>query len=340
MKKSVSIILCTRNRAEYLSLTLESLAGVRLPKGFETELLVVDNASTDETSGVVAAARIPQMTVRYHYEPRAGKSVALNNAIARAQGDLLLFTDDDILVPRDWIQGLCEPILRGEAHAVCGAVRIPPHLNLPWMDNYHRGWLASTEDFRESDINNMVGGNMAFTHEVLEQVPALDPQLGAGMRGYHEESLFTWQLRLAGYRVKYLPHVVAEHHFSKSRLNRKSMLNIADKAGRSSAYVAHHWEHREIKHPRAKMLRALLRLAYWRLRRHGLRTPRDNDGAPRWEMEMAMDVAYHKQYLTERRQRRNYRPYALRLSSQEKGTPPDRKEFSQDVPHPIRFIHR
>jgi len=104
--------------------------------------------------------------------------------------------------------------------------------------------------------------------------------------------------------------VILEHHFPEARLTRGRMLDTAINAGRSSAYVAHHWEHRRIRRPRWRCLRAMLRLAYWRLRRFGLRAPQDR--SPRWEMEILMDVWFFRQYLKERRRPYNYRQLALR----------------------------
>ena len=309
MKQSVSILLPTRNRADDLARTLECLATVQVPRGMEAELLVVDNGSTDGTQAVMAACHIPQMEVHCLREPRPGRARACNDAIAAARGDILLFTDDDMRFPCDWIAGMCAPLLRGEAHAVSGAVRIPPHLLLPWMDDYHRGWLGSSENFNEADINNMLGGNMACSREVFEKVPGFDPDLGAGMLGYHEESLFTWQLKLAGCRVRFLPGVVVEHHFTASRLSRAAMLGMATRAGHSSAYLAHHWEHRRIRNPHYRWSRARARLAYWRLRRFGLRVPPDH--SPRWEMEMVMDAAYYEHYLRERERPRHYERFVL-----------------------------
>lgn len=313
MKRTVSILICTQNRASNLKLTLESLAVTCVPEHLKAELILVDNASTDHTRKVMESCRIPEMELHILNEPHRGKARSLNRAIGAASGDVLLFTDDDVLVPCDWIEKMSRPIFQGEAHAVAGAIRIPPHLNLPWMDDYHRGWLGSTEGFSDAEIHNMIGCNMACSREVFEKVPKFDVELGPGMLGYHEESLFTWQLKLAGFRIKYLPNVVVEHHFPKSRLTRESMLSLAERAGRSSAYVAHHWEHRRIEHAFALLTRAKLRLAYWRLRRFGLFRP--SDRCPRWEMEMVMDAAYYEQYQNERSRSRNYRPYALKRSS-------------------------
>src|SRR5206468_1126302 len=117
---SVSIIICTRDRAAHLRQTLESIARVRIPDGWQLELIVVDNASVDETAQVIRECRMPGMPVRYLHEPRRGKGHALNTGIAAARGEILLLTDDDVRPGRDWIGAMCEPILAGKADAVGG----------------------------------------------------------------------------------------------------------------------------------------------------------------------------------------------------------------------------
>lgn len=307
---TVSILLPTRNRAESLPATLQCLAAANVPRGLKAELILVDNGSTDSTPELFASCRMPQMEVRALREPRPGRARACNTAIATARGDILLFTDDDVHVPCDWIGKLCMPILRHEADAASGAVRLPPHLLLPWMDDYHRGWLGSSENFSETECDHMLGGNMACARHVFEQVPGFDQDLGAGALGYHEETLFTWQLQRAGFRVRYLPEAVVEHHFPASRLTRRAMLETAMRAGRSSGYIAWHWEHRPFSNPHTRWLKARARLAYWRLRHFGVRVPPER--CPRWEMELLTDVAYFDQFLRERGRQRHYERFGLR----------------------------
>src|SRR5207249_1247886 len=125
--------------------TLESIARVRIPDGWQLELIVVDNASVDETAQVIRECRMPGMPVRYLHEPRRGKGHALNTGIAAARGEILLLTDDDVRPGRDWIGAMCEPILAGKADAVGGEVRLAPQLSRDWMELLHRAVLADTE---------------------------------------------------------------------------------------------------------------------------------------------------------------------------------------------------
>ncbi|HEX7316871.1 MAG TPA: glycosyltransferase family A protein [Pyrinomonadaceae bacterium] len=306
----VSIAICTYNHRESLRLTLDAVGRARLPEGLRCELLVIDNASTDGTAELVQDYRLDNgLPVVYLFEPRQGQCFARNAALARARGRFILFTDDDVRPPQDWIEGMCAPLLAGTAHAVAGGVRIAPHLERPWMGWMHRAWLASTDSLNPQEPEHMVGANMAFSREVLERVPAFDTELGPGASGFHDESLFSFQLKRAGYRIVSAFGVTVEHHFDESRLLRANFLDTAGKMGRSSAYWAHHWEHQELRRPRLELALARLRLAKWRARRR--RETLGAEGMPEWEMVLVKQAHFHRQYLLERERPRNYERHGL-----------------------------
>jgi glycosyltransferase involved in cell wall biosynthesis len=131
----VSIIIGTRNRAESLRLTLESLATASR-EGLRTEVIVVDNAGTDNTAQVVEpfAAWMP---LRYLYEPVVGtfgKSHALNRAIDDGGlGEIVAVLDDDISVDPEWFHGvmaICKrwpdkDVFSGETYVIWPAKDVP-----------------------------------------------------------------------------------------------------------------------------------------------------------------------------------------------------------------------
>lgn len=98
----LTVAICTWNRAGLLDQTLTALAGLTIPAGASWELVVVDNNSTDRTAEILArhAARLPLARV---FEPVPGHCQARNAALARATGDLVVWTDDDVLVDADWL---------------------------------------------------------------------------------------------------------------------------------------------------------------------------------------------------------------------------------------------
>jgi len=103
LKMDVSIVICTTDRAADLLETLESLATVRRPGS--TELLVVDNRSTDSTRQLVeSTAQDFPYPLRYLYENEAGKYAALNTGIRAASGRIIAATDDDARFEPDWLE--------------------------------------------------------------------------------------------------------------------------------------------------------------------------------------------------------------------------------------------
>lgn len=251
MQAEVTILICTRNRSTTLRRTLGAVQAI-VPRTGEPalQLVVVDNGSTDGTAQVVAefAGQVP-FTVRYLFEPRPGKCGALNGALRQIGSKVILFTDDDVIPRPGWIERMTQPIIEGRADAVAGTVIIPDGLKrrLP----HSEAWLASTRGIDFDKPDRMVGANMAIGRHVLGKVPGFDEKLGPGALGFADESLFSFQLTAAGYRLLGVPEAMVEHHFDPARLTRRAMLDAARKMGASEAYVAYHWRHDEAKVPSA-----------------------------------------------------------------------------------------
>lgn len=238
LRPFVSIIICTRNRAASLRVTLASIEQTQIPKGWRVEILVVDNGSDDHTKSVAETAvkNSNSLPLRYLSEPLAGKGHAYNAGLAAAQGDVLLFTDDDVRVPNDWLKGMCTPIIEGKAEAVQGGIRIAPHLERPWLTGILRVWLAAVEDPVRAP-EGLVGANMAVARRAAEHAGGFDPRLGPGASGFFDDTLFGWTLQKAGQRIAYHPEVYVEHHFAPDRLTFDYYLRTARQMARSRAQV-------------------------------------------------------------------------------------------------------
>src|ERR1700722_14327829 len=102
----ITVIICTRNRAGSLRLTLESIFSSSNLELRNWEVLVVET-STDKTGEVCLEfqRRFPEH-FRFLTEKRIGKSHALNTAIAVAKADILAFPDDDVLCEPNYIRAI------------------------------------------------------------------------------------------------------------------------------------------------------------------------------------------------------------------------------------------
>ncbi|MBD3275519.1 MAG: glycosyltransferase [Candidatus Marinimicrobia bacterium] len=240
----ISIIICSQNRENALRKTLNSLSLVSFPKEFEIELLLIDNSSDDNTYELMQSFNIPGIPVRAIQAFPKGLSVARNKGVAEARGKVLLFTDDDVRFPDEWIFPMTSPILSGEADAVAGGVSLCPELRKDWLSSTHRSVLASTEKIDKKDPERIVGANMAISKEVFNKIPAFDTELGAGRLGAGEETLFSLQMKQSGFKIKSAFDTEVMHCPDPARVSRDWFAKAAGTFGKSDAYISYHWKHR------------------------------------------------------------------------------------------------
>lgn len=307
---TVSIILCTRNRADSLRRVLAALGEMNLRSEWETEFLLIDNGSDAETATSLKNVTLSNMQVRYLREARKGKVHALNAGLAEVRGNILLFLDDDTSPAPDWAERIVSSLLNGGCEAVTGYTAIAPNLERSWLTPEHRWWLASSEDVRPHDgSRELIGANMGFHRSVLEQVKAFDPELGPGALGLGEDSLFGWQLVEAGYKIGYATEAHVVHQPDAARLTRGGWLDEAAKHGHSEAYLQYHWEHSDMWWPSLGQLYYSIKLHLRRLFQPP--GPIEAEGCQLWEISYVLQREKHKQFRRERGRPRNYLRHGL-----------------------------
>lgn len=298
----VSIIICTKNRCEDLRLTLEAISRLAFPQGLDCELLLVDNASQDGTAALVKSFHAPGYGIQYLHEERRGKSHGLNQALEQARGDILLFTDDDVRPHENWISGMSAPIMEDRVDALAGGVLLAPELERPWMTPLHRAWLAASLRLNPHQPEHMIGANMSCSRKVLAKVPGFDPELGPGVTGGGDDTLFSLQLKQAGYRIGAALDITVTHHFEPFRLDRRHWLQAAENHGRTEAYLQHHWFHDSMKMVRLRYWKALVSLKWYRANHQAV----DAEGCSTVELRLHATAVAHKSLLAERKRPRNY----------------------------------
>ncbi len=298
----ISLIVCTRNRADELAKTLAALARIQIPPG-GAELVIVDNASTDDTPQVIRQAGLANLPVRSIEQPLPGLSNARNLGLRAARGEIIIFTDDDVRPAGDWVMELARPLIDRRYHAVVGRVEFPPELARPWMTNLYTEWLAGVDPCRH-DRPELMGANMAFHRSVLEKVPEFDPELGAGALGFAEETLFSRQLEQAGFHLGFAERAVVVHHFGPSRLRRGAWLDAAHQRGQADGYLSYHWLHDEPAGARLRWMWWTAKLALRRLVQPP--APPETEGCAWWEISYVRMRAKFRQIRLERTRPRNY----------------------------------
>jgi GT2 family glycosyltransferase len=223
-----TIVIATYNRAADLRDTLGSLAALR-PAG-EWEVIVADNNSTDGTRQVVESAA-PGFPAPLHYllEREQGRSPALNAAIRRAQGDIIVTTDDDVRVESDWLDQAAAGLERLGCDYVGG--RVLPIWGGPrpaWLPNRSgKHWaVIALLDYGPEPIEFgarvPLGVNMAFRRAAFERAGLLDPETGRKAGTLLGQEVREWcvRARAAGVRGFYVPEMVVRHIIPASRLNK------------------------------------------------------------------------------------------------------------------------
>jgi glucosyl-dolichyl phosphate glucuronosyltransferase len=307
-----SVIISSSNRAPALEKTLRTFGEISVPVGWEVELIIVDNASKDHTAKVVQAAQPTNFKVRYLYESRVGKSNALNTGLAVAQGEVLLFTDDDVVPASNWLEKIATPILNGEFEGVIGKIQLAENLSRPWMKPDHEMALAAFTGTSQQ-VTELIGANMGLHRSVFQRIPGFDPELGPGASGFGEETLLSWQMEKAGLRLGLVSDAVVVHQPDVSRLLRSEWLKGACKRGCSLAYILHHWQHGELKRPVVRYYYLSTKLLFRRI----LQPPPalNEEGCPPWEMSYLAEMELCRQFIAERKRPRNYSRQGLRKNT-------------------------
>jgi glycosyltransferase involved in cell wall biosynthesis len=230
-----TVLICTYDRGDLLAATLDSLALSRT-SGLRWNVVVVDNNSTDHTAEVVTSriAGYP-VELRYLFEPRQGKSHALNTGIADTNATIIVFTDDDVRVDERWLEAACRPLLAPAGIATIdytgGPVRpIWERPCPPWLDETRSdlwGTLAildyGPEPFVFEDRRRVpLGANMAVRRDLIDRIGGFDPELGRrghSLLGQEQAELFS-RSRAIGARGLYVPEMSLDHHVPAWRLTR------------------------------------------------------------------------------------------------------------------------
>jgi glycosyltransferase involved in cell wall biosynthesis len=235
---SLSVLLCTYNRAALLEETLGALAAASLSDGCAIEIIVVDNNSSDDTPEVVrrwaAAAPWP---IRYALERRQGKSYALNRGLSVARGDVIALTDDDVLPAQDWLVRIVDQFRARDVVFVFGKVLprwdvLPPPelLTTPARDIWGPLALIDYGDdpvrYDAASFGNRrlpVGANLAVLRAAIERVGGWRTDLGKvdnSLIAGEDHELCVRLYRAGLYQGLYDPTVVVRHLVPAARLTR------------------------------------------------------------------------------------------------------------------------
>ncbi len=228
----VSVILATFNRASSLRLTLESFSRLSVPDVLTWELLIVDNNSTDRTHEVVAAfAKAASFSVRYVSEKTQGRSAALNAGIAAASGEIVAFTDDDVLLHPAWLWNLKRTFDEYDCAAVGG--RIVPkwnHTKPDWLEMEDQQAVVNFDlgdEYKQIHFPPL-GANSAFRQDVFRKYGLFRLDLGVNGSTHTitcDDTEFGLRLTRAGEKIMYCPSAIVYHPVDPERATKRYFLS-------------------------------------------------------------------------------------------------------------------
>ncbi len=239
----LSLIIATYNRSRRLMTTLGSVAAQSAPAS-SWECVVVDNNSSDDTSGAVEAfaAGHPGISLRLGHEPQQGLSYARNCGIASSRGEYIAIIDDDERICEDFVAAYIDLFdSRPDAASAGGVIIAEYETGRPrWMSRLTERPIANPMYF--GDRVRLFprgripgGGNMALRRQTVERYGMFDTSLGrkgAALTGGEESDLFE-RLAAAGQRCYYTPRAVMYHIIPPEKLTAEYFDRLCYNTGRS-----------------------------------------------------------------------------------------------------------
>ena len=209
----LSLVVCTRNRASQLSECLAALERLVPVPGWE--LLVVDNASTDDTATLLAQYRGP-LPLRAIHEPRAGLGAARNRGWRAACGELIAFTDDDCYPHPDFLREIVAAFGESDSIGFVGGpvmLHAPQHVRMSIKESLVHERFPAGSFIPAGAIH---GANFAFRKATLERIDGFDEMFGAGAPFVSaEDTDALGRALMAGWSGVYTPRIVVTHNHGR-----------------------------------------------------------------------------------------------------------------------------
>jgi glycosyltransferase involved in cell wall biosynthesis len=230
----VTVAICTWNRARLLDQTLTEFHNLRIPAGVEWELIAVNNNSTDDTDAVLArhAFKLPLFSL---FERCQGKSYAANLAVQHSRGDLILWTDDDVLVDPEWLAEYVKAAEQWPSATFFGGTIDPWFAEEPprWIRR-HFSKISSVYATRQlgPEVRPLVrdelpfGANMALRRQAFA-AQQFNPRFGPSGNSYVpcEETELLKRLQGDGYQGLWVGPARVRHYVPSERLRKKYVWN-------------------------------------------------------------------------------------------------------------------
>lgn len=232
----LSVIVSSRNRAKQLATLIQCLGSQKNIEKLNWDIVIVDNNSSDNTKEVAYAfCEGSNLKINYIFESKTGLSYARNTGILASKGSLLLFMDDDVLIPCEFISNALFGVQEFNEFHIFGFKVLPDFDRLQppfWMTfkkpfNISQSFLpvhdlgAEPLSYPNRITNNPLGACFLVKKEVFEKLGPFREDIGAGQSGAHEDSEFFWYALLNKFKILYWPYAALYHPVTPERLSAK-----------------------------------------------------------------------------------------------------------------------
>jgi glycosyltransferase involved in cell wall biosynthesis len=239
---TLSIIICSYNRASYISDALTSLYGQS--SGLDDfEVIIVDNNSTDNTKEVYAQWRHTNTNGQFTFisEMQQGASFARNTGAAIAKGEWVCFMDDDAVATTDYVKNIIKHIQDQPFIVGFGGRIIPKYIPAEpkWM-SYYVSSLVGNFDYAPTACAFENGkypleSNMIVKKSVYDQIGGFNVNLpgvvGTLRIGGEGKELF-YKIIALGHTIYYDPSICVHHVVEVKKLTSEYMYRVASGIGR------------------------------------------------------------------------------------------------------------
>ena len=234
----LTVLMATRNGSRTLPGVLEAMTQLREPSS-GWKLVIVDNGSTDRTREIVKSFQT-LLPLNYLFEEKLGKNVALNTGLAQADGDLVVFTDDDVFPRPDWLVRLRAAADEHPSYSMFGGVilprwEVPPPPWVAWLQPAPIFSLTDPE-WKEGPIDPgfLFGPNMAIRSWLFSSGTRFDPSIGPRGADYPmgSESELLQRLKRQGNGAWHVQGAIVEHFIREYQLDKSWVLKRAIRFGR------------------------------------------------------------------------------------------------------------
>lgn len=262
----ISVIITTYNRAAILKEALTALENQTLSQD-KYELIVVDDGSKDSTKKIVKEMIRDFDNISYYFQKNSGQGVARNYGVAKAKGDIVVLSQDDIIASKDFLSQHLKVHLRysSENEAALGFTAWDPRLPISpimrWMTNGssvfgkfggHQFAYEKLKGKTDADYNFFYTSNISLKRRVLEKFP-FDPSFSG--YGWEDIELGYRLHKRIGLKIKFNSKAIAYHyHIMNEEDMKKRMINIG-----KSAWIFHR-KYPELKKVPGKFKMLLLQI--------------------------------------------------------------------------------